>query len=169
MFWDKYFNYEQIFDNYNHTIQFNNKHPELERQLSKPLILLDGFHNDVFDKYRMVSAYVKIDSFLYVLKYNILKILLEKNLIDPNELNENNLLPIIIFPVNIIDYPNLVYHRHNGEIINQYRLDWCPGYYAFIFNEIILFKIIKTLSNYKFEIAEICSNEFQKLTNSLKD
>lgn len=46
------------YKNYNYTTQIDNRHPEMDRQLSKPLILLGGFHNEFQDKYGIVSAYL---------------------------------------------------------------------------------------------------------------
>ncbi len=166
MFWEN--NYEQIFKDYKYTVKCNNKHPELDRNLAKPLILLDGFYNETLDKYRFVSAYVKNDTLLYVLKYNILKILLERGIIGEDELKGRNLLPILDFPVNVVDYPNLIYHRHNGSIINSYRMEWSPGYYSFSFNEIILFNILRTVYGNPYDIVNICIEEYEKLNRSLK-
>jgi len=157
------------YKNYNYTTQIDNRHPEMDRQLSKPLILLSGFHNEFQDKYGIVSAYLKSHSFCYVLKYNILKTLERENLISLDELHEANLRQIILFPVNVLSYPKLIYNRHNGEIINYYKLDWCPGYFSFIFNDIILLNILKTISNNSNQIANICLNELEKLLIKIKN
>ena len=83
------------------------------------------------------------------LKFNILKTILEKKLVE--DIAEENIAPYVTFYVNDLTYPNLKYCKFNGEIISKYNID----YYIF-YSEIESPKIEKKSQ------SEVMSNFFQQ-------
>jgi len=152
-------------ENYKINYKFDNTHPELQKKSSNPLILLNGFFNQDIDKYRIVNANIKINSFCYILKFNILKKLLDLGYIKNDECDMNC---YISFHVSELDYPRLIYFRHDGEIIKKFKLEWSPGYFSFSFNDTLLFRILRTVSNYTKEIVSICNEEISNCIKSLQ-
>lgn len=160
--------YTKIFNEYNYTENIDNRFPETDKQMSIPLIILDGWYNSKKFEKSFKHALIKQNSFFYVLKFNILKKLQEKKLIE--DIPEEIITPYITFHVNEFTYPNLCYCKYNGLVISNYKIDYSPGYIAFILNDLINFPILnRTTSNYIREIRHICYEEYIKLQKILKN
>lgn len=159
--------YKNILDEYTYSETIDNRFPDSDQKITKPLIVLDGWYTDIKFEKNYKHALIKPNTFLYVLKFNILKTILEKKLVE--DIAEENIVPYVTFYVNDLTYPNLKYCKFNGEIISKYNIDYSPGYIAFILNDSLIFRILsKTLSSNIREIRKVCNEEYMKLQQIIK-
>lgn len=170
LYFPKNTDYIKLFNDYFYTENIVNNYPKSEIVISRPLIVLDGWYlgkgkpND-----SIIYAYIKENSFLFVLKYNILKRLLELNLINQQEINEVNITPYIGMSKINIAFPSLVYYKYHGAIIDDYKFEFSRGYVSITINEILIYPILpRTNSNQMWQISEICKDEMRKLKQKLK-
>ena len=167
---NKNINFKEKFEKYNYTLNVNNIFPNSNKKFKKPLILLDGWYNNKVAKKDFKYAYIKEDSFLYVLKFNIIKKFIENNLINLNDLTEDNLTPHLIVVILYYTYPKLVYYKNQGTIINDYKIEISPGYISLLLNNSSsIFNIFtKFNSNKMYEMYNICNEEIKLLMKNLE-
>ncbi len=159
--------YTKILEEYVYTNEVDNKFPDSDLKISKPLIILDGWYTEKKFEKNYKYALIKQNTFLYVLKFNIMNSILENKLAD--DISEENIAPYITFYVNDLTYPNLKYCKLNGEIVSNYNIDYSPGYIAFTINDSLILPILsRTTSNHIRKIRQICNEEYIKLQNKIK-